>query len=109
MLRASRYIAPSTRTLGAPLCARAAVCGARFSSSAQPSGRPRVLLLYSGGLDTSVILRWLVEEGYEVVCYMANLGQAEDWDKARAKGLKVGAKAVHVGAVGRGVHRGGGC
>jgi argininosuccinate synthase len=58
--------------------------------------RGRVLLLYSGGLDTSVILRWLREEKYEVVCYMANLGQVEDFEKAKKKGMIVGAKSVHV-------------
>lgn len=34
----------------------------------------RVLLAYSGGLDTSCILAWLIEQGYDVVAYMANVG-----------------------------------
>jgi argininosuccinate synthase len=50
----------------------------------------RVVLAYSGGLDTSVILVWLVEQGYEVFAYLADVGQREDlWaaaDKARALG-----------------------
>ena len=33
------------------------------------------MLAYSGGLDTSVILVWLVEKGYEVICFCANVGQ----------------------------------
>src|SRR5690242_10117270 len=43
-----------------------------LSSCAGSKGR--VLLLYSGGLDTSVILRWLIEQKYDVVAYCANLG-----------------------------------
>jgi hypothetical protein len=43
----------------------------------------------SGGLDTSTILLWLLEQGYDVVAYAANLGQEEDFDAARAKALKV--------------------
>ena len=76
------------------LSRRATTLASRSLSTASSKGR--VLLLYSGGLDTSVILRWLREENYEVVCYMADLGQNEDFDKAKAKGLTVGARAVHV-------------
>ena len=54
------------------------------------------MLLYSGGLDTSVILRWLIKEGYDVVAYCANLGQKEDFEAAKAKGTKVGAKKVII-------------
>jgi argininosuccinate synthase len=35
----------------------------------------RVILAYSGGLDTSVIVRWLAERGYEVITYTADVGQ----------------------------------
>lgn len=51
-----------------------------------------VLLAYSGGLDTSCILAWLIDEGYDVVAFMADVGQEEDFGAARAKALKVGAK-----------------
>ena len=37
--------------------------------------KEKVLLAYSGGLDTSCILAWLIEQGYEVMAYMANIGQ----------------------------------
>ncbi|KAL5513273.1 ARG1 [Sanghuangporus vaninii] len=57
-----------------------------------PSSKGRVLLAYSGGLDTSCILAWLIEQGYEVVAFMADVGQEEDFEAARAKALKVGAK-----------------
>ncbi len=50
----------------------------------------RVILAYSGGLDTSVIVRWLTERGYEVVTYTADVGQNEDLsdipEKAKASG-----------------------
>lgn len=44
----------------------------------------------SGGLDTTCILLWLREQGYDVVAYGANLGQPEDWDAAKSKALSVG-------------------
>jgi argininosuccinate synthase len=56
----------------------------------------KVVLAYSGGLDTSVILKWLLEEGYEVIAYVADVGQEEDFDAAREKALKVGASKVYV-------------
>ncbi|KIM88169.1 hypothetical protein PILCRDRAFT_814085 [Piloderma croceum F 1598] len=52
----------------------------------------RVLLAYSGGLDTSCILAWLIEQGYEVYAFMADVGQEEDFEAARKKALAVGAK-----------------
>jgi len=51
----------------------------------------KVVLAYSGGLDTSTILVWLVEQGYQVVCYLANIGQEEDFDAVKDKALKFGA------------------
>lgn len=56
--------------------------------------REKVVLAYSGGLDTSCILKWLLDQNYEVICYMANIGQEEDFDAARAKALKIGASQV---------------
>ncbi len=57
----------------------------------------KIVLAYSGGLDTSVILKWL-EEKYEcpVVAYSANIGQIEDWDAITAKGLATGADKVII-------------
>jgi argininosuccinate synthase len=56
----------------------------------------KVVLAYSGGLDTSVAVRWIAETyGCEVVCYCADVGQDEDLEAARTKALAVGAsKAV---------------
>ncbi|KAJ2442868.1 argininosuccinate synthetase, partial [Coemansia sp. RSA 2337] len=64
--------------------------------SAAPGSKGKVLLAYSGGLDTSCILVWLIEQGYEVLAYMANVGQEEDFEAAREKALKVGASKVFI-------------
>lgn len=56
----------------------------------------KVILAYSGGLDTSCILRWLVEKGYEVIAYIADVGQNEDFQAAKEKALAVGAKKVYI-------------
>lgn len=56
----------------------------------------KVCLAYSGGLDTSVILAWLLEEGYEVVAFLANIGQEEDFAAAEEKALKIGASKFVV-------------
>ena len=53
-----------------------------------------VVLAYSGGLDTSCILVWLIEQKYDVVAFLANIGQDEDFEAAREKALKLGAKHV---------------
>lgn len=58
--------------------------------------KEKVVLAYSGGLDTSCILKWLINEGFEVICYMANIGQDEDFDVAKEKALKVGAVKVVI-------------
>lgn len=57
----------------------------------------KIVLAYSGGLDTSVILKWLEEE-YEcpVVAYAADVGQTEDWDAIREKGMATGAEKVII-------------
>lgn len=57
----------------------------------------KIVLAYSGGLDTSVILKWLANEyGCSVIAYSADIGQKEDWDAVRAKGLATGAEKVIV-------------
>ena len=54
--------------------------------------KPRIVLAYSGGLDTSIILKWLIEErGYDVVCYTADVGQGEEVDEAIEKAYATGA------------------
>lgn len=64
--------------------------------TAAPKENKKVVLAYSGGLDTSVILKWLLEEGYEVICFMADVGQKEDMEAARAKALAIGASKIYI-------------
>ena len=65
-----------------------------------PSADPRskkVVLAYSGGLDTSVILKWMRETlGYQVVAFCADLGQGEDMKAVKAKAMKLGASKVYI-------------
>lgn len=56
----------------------------------------KVILAYSGGLDTSVILKWLLEKGYEVVCFLADVGQKEEMSLLKQKALTLGASKVYV-------------
>ena len=57
----------------------------------------KVVLAYSGGLDTSVAVRWIIERyNCEVVCFCADVGQDEDLEAARQKALAVGAKKAVV-------------
>lgn len=56
----------------------------------------RVCLAYSGGLDTSVILAWLIEQGYSVVAFLADVGQNEDYDAVKAKAEKIGAERMII-------------
>ncbi|TMA09775.1 MAG: argininosuccinate synthase, partial [Deltaproteobacteria bacterium] len=57
----------------------------------------KIVLAYSGGLDTSVILRWLIETYHcEVIAYCADLGQGEDLREIKRKALKTGASKVVV-------------
>ena len=57
----------------------------------------KIILAYSGGLDTSVILRWLIEEyKAEVVAFVADLGQGEDLGEIKEKALNTGASKVYV-------------
>jgi argininosuccinate synthase len=57
----------------------------------------KIVLAYSGGLDTSVILKWLSEE-YQcpVVAFAADVGQTEDWEAIRNKGMATGAEKVVI-------------
>ncbi|MEK9691500.1 MAG: argininosuccinate synthase, partial [Rhodospirillaceae bacterium] len=60
-------------------------------------GVKKVVLAYSGGLDTSVILRWLQEEyGCEVVTFTADLGQGEEVEPARVKAQAAGVKDIYI-------------
>ncbi|MDZ7270255.1 MAG: argininosuccinate synthase [candidate division KSB1 bacterium] len=56
----------------------------------------KVILAYSGGLDTSVILKWLLEKGFEVVCFVGNVGQSDDFAEIAEKAYRTGARKVYV-------------
>ena len=57
----------------------------------------KAVLAYSGGLDTSIILKWLIEEyGCEVVAYSADLGQGEELDHIPEKAKNTGASSCHI-------------
>ncbi len=58
--------------------------------------KPKVVLAYSGGLDTSVCIRWLTERGYRVVAFCADLGQGEDFRPIRQRAIRCGAEKVSV-------------
>jgi argininosuccinate synthase len=61
------------------------------------SKRKKVVLAYSGGLDTSIILKWLQEEkDYEVVTFTADLGQGEELEPARRKAEAAGVKEIYI-------------
>jgi argininosuccinate synthase len=57
----------------------------------------KVVLAYSGGLDTSIIVKWLIETyGCEVIAFAADVGQAEELEGLREKGLRTGASKVYI-------------
>ncbi|SFS33545.1 argininosuccinate synthase [Brevundimonas viscosa] len=65
-------------------------------SSSAPAPK-KVVLAYSGGLDTSIILKWLqTEYGAEVITFTADLGQGEELTPAREKALKLGIKPENI-------------
>lgn len=61
------------------------------------TGIKKVVLAYSGGLDTSVILRWLIETyKCEVVCFAADLGQKEELTGLKEKAINTGASKIYI-------------
>ena len=66
-------------------------------TTANGAAPKKVVLAYSGGLDTSVILKWLQDEYHcEVVTFTADIGQGEEVEPARAKALKMGIKPENI-------------
>ena len=77
--------------------ARAAGRAAAGAAAATASKPKKVVLAYSGGLDTSVILKWLQNEyGCEVVTFTADLGQGEELEPARQKAEALGIKEIYI-------------
>ncbi|MGD1816971.1 MAG: argininosuccinate synthase [Pleomorphochaeta sp.] len=58
--------------------------------------KKKVILAYSGGLDTSVILKWLTNQDFEVIAYVANVGQQEDFKAVEEKAYASGASKVYI-------------
>ena len=56
----------------------------------------KVVLAYSGGLDTSVAIRWLKDRGWDVVAFTVDLGEKKDLDAVQARAIKTGASAAYV-------------
>lgn len=56
----------------------------------------KVVLAYSGGLDTSCAIRWMKNQGWEVICFIADLGQGEDFKSIESRGLLAGASRVYL-------------
>ena len=56
----------------------------------------KLVLAYSGGLDTSVAIRWLKDKGYDVIALTIDLGEKKDLDSIQQRALKVGASAAFV-------------
>lgn len=56
----------------------------------------KIVLAYSGGLDTSVILKWLIDKKYEVIAYVADVGQKDDFAEVKSKAFRIGASKVYI-------------
>ena len=58
--------------------------------------KEKIILAYSGGLDTSVILKWLSNKGFDVIAYVADVGQDEDFKAIEEKAYATGASKVYI-------------
>src|SRR2546423_8601480 len=56
----------------------------------------KLVLAYSGGLDTSVAIRWLKDQGWDVIAFTVDLGEKKDLDAVQVRALKTGASAAYV-------------
>jgi argininosuccinate synthase len=59
--------------------------------------KKKIVLAYSGGLDTSVAIKWFMDRDYEVICYMGDVGQGQDVANAKKRAVKIGAVKCIVG------------
>jgi argininosuccinate synthase len=80
-----------------PLSCKPVVAMTKSKPTAPEAHPKRVVLAYSGGLDTSIILKWLQDEyDCEVVTFTADIGQGEEIEPARAKAIKMGIKKENI-------------
>src|SRR5260221_2399992 len=56
----------------------------------------KLVLAYSGGLDTSVAIRWLKDKGWDVIAFTVDLGENKNLDAIQKRALKIGASAAYV-------------
>ena len=56
----------------------------------------KIILAYSGGLDTSCAIPWLKDKGYDVIAFLADVGQGENFEIIKARALKTGASKVYI-------------
>ena len=56
----------------------------------------KVILAYSGGLDTSCTIKWLKDKNFRVICFIADVGQEKDFEHLKEKALKIGAEKVYI-------------
>ncbi len=56
----------------------------------------KIVLAYSGGLDTSVAIRWLKDRGFDVIACLVDVGQKSDFEKSKSKAKKIGASKIYV-------------
>ena len=96
-LRGAKRVGTTARHREAHRSAPFVRCSSSSSQASSSSPVKKVVLAYSGGLDTSVILRWLQDEyECEVVTFTADLGQGEELGPAREKALAMGVKPEHI-------------
>src|SRR5438034_6276751 len=87
--------APSpAMTRSSPCCGSAALVAR--SKNCSPMAAKKLVLAYSGGLDTSVAIRWLKDQGWDVIAFTVDLGEKKDLDAVQARALKTGASAAYV-------------
>ncbi len=72
------------------------VPGESIRGLASGDASKRCVLAYSGGLDTTTIVVWLLERGYEIHAVLVDVGQTEDMDALCEKALRLGAKTVCI-------------
>src|SRR2546429_6467855 len=91
--RASPGLWPAM-TRSSPCCASGGR-GAHSKSSWRMPAK-KLVLAYSGGLDTSVAIRWLKDQGWDVIAFTVDLGEKKDLEAIQARALKTGASAAYI-------------
>ncbi|MBA2481416.1 MAG: argininosuccinate synthase [Planctomycetes bacterium] len=87
-------MATKVRNTAAPRSSAGSRTDSRAAS--RTAKKEKVVLAYSGGLDTSVIVRWLEQKGYDVICFCANVGQEEKYPDLEAKALNSGGSKCYI-------------